>query len=85
MAKGFVRIGFAPHADKLEFDVIIIRRAYVMTPPPRREFPIGWLNGKWLVHTVGLMARPRQNVTFSGNSVEYSLVKNRDLVGGVMT
>ena len=56
-----------------------------MTPPTRYKFPIGWLNGKWLVHTVGLMARPRQNVTFFGDSVECSLVKNRNLVGGVMT
>ena len=42
----FQAIRFRKQPNKLEFDVIIIRRAYVMTPPTRREFPIGWLNGK---------------------------------------
>ena len=57
-----------------------------MTLPTRCEFPIGWLNGKWLVHTVGLMARPppKRNF-FPDDSVECSPVKNRNLVGGVMT
>ena len=56
-----------------------------MTPPTRCEFPIGWLNGKWLVHTVGRWLSPAETQLFSGDSDEYSLVKNRNLVGGVMT
>ena len=43
--KMHVSIGFAQLPDKLEF-MGVFRRAYVMTPPTRREFPIGWLNGK---------------------------------------
>ena len=42
----FQAIRFRKQPNKLEFDVIIIRRAYVMTPPTRREFPISWFNGK---------------------------------------
>ena len=56
-----------------------------MTPPTRREFPIGWLNGKWLVHTVGRGLAPAETSLFSGGSDKYSLVKKRNLVGGVMT
>ena len=50
--------------EKLEFDVIIIRRAYVMTPPTRCKFPIGWLNGKRFVHPVGRGLAPAKTYLF---------------------
>ncbi|MDY4582095.1 MAG: hypothetical protein SPD81_04500, partial [Candidatus Faecousia sp.] len=56
-------IGFPRLPDKLVF-VEMFRRAYVMTPPTRREFPIGWLNGKWLVHTVGRGLAPAKTYRF---------------------
>ncbi|MDY4581764.1 MAG: hypothetical protein SPD81_02795, partial [Candidatus Faecousia sp.] len=56
--------GFPQQPDKLEFDVITIRRAYVLTPPTRCKCPIGCLNGKWLVHTVGRGLAPAETYRF---------------------
>ena len=54
-----VLIGFAQLPEKLVF-AEMFRRAYVMTPPTRYKFSIGWLNGKWLVHTVGRWLSPAE-------------------------
>ena len=35
-----------------------------MTPPTRCELPIGWLNRKWLVHTVGRGLAPAKTYRF---------------------
>ena len=40
------------------------RRAYVMTPPTRCKFPIGLLNGKRFVHTVGRGLAPAKTDRF---------------------